>query len=390
MKTKLSLLIAILALFLNNTTAQVPELWGMTSQGDQSNNLGKIFKTDINGENQTVEYSFDKAMGSTPYSELCEASNGKLYGMTLQGGATNDGILFEYDPIVDTYNAKVYFDGTNKGKAPYGGLIQASNGMLYGMTSQGGVNDKGVLFEYDPTTNIYTKKLDFNGTNGHWPYGSLIQTSNGKLYGMTSGGGIHDYGVLFEYNTATSIYTKKIDFNDTIGRTPNGSLMQASNGKLYGMTWAGGAFINGVLFEYDISANTLNVKVDFYKYSDMGYYPWGSLEQASNGKLYGMTNEGGINDKGVLFEYNISTNTYTKKLDFDGANNGRNPHGNLMQASNGMLYGMTSHGGTNDLGVLFKYNPTTSTYSKEMDFIGVYGSKPYGSLNYHIRLLLFS
>lgn len=54
------------------------------------------------------------------------------------------------------------------------------------MTNSGGVNNKGVLFQYDPNNNIYLKKIDFNGSvNGSNPSASLIQASDGKLYGMT-------------------------------------------------------------------------------------------------------------------------------------------------------------------------------------------------------------
>lgn len=83
------------------------------------------------------------------------------------------------------------------------------------MTSRGGASgDFGVLFQFDPVTSNYTKKLDFEGTaNGGHPYGSLMQASDGKLYGMTNVGGVNGYGVLFQFDPATSTYTKKLDFD---------------------------------------------------------------------------------------------------------------------------------------------------------------------------------
>jgi len=143
-----------------------------------------------------------------------------LYGMTYQGGVNNLGVLFEYDPVTDIFIKKLDFDSAN-GRNPFGSLIQASNGKLYGMTIQGGVNDKGILFEYDPITSTYIKKLEFSGTiNGSYPQGSLMQACNGKLYGMTKQGGVNNMGVLFEYNPATDIYTKKLDFNGYNGSIP--------------------------------------------------------------------------------------------------------------------------------------------------------------------------
>ena len=111
-----------------------------------------------------------------------QANNGKLYGMTSGGGTNNSGVLFEYDPETGIYTKKVNFDGTNTGSSPQGSLMQASNGKLYGMTSDGGTNYRGVIFEYNPETNTYTKKLDFNDTNGSRPeYTSLIEICPEKL-----------------------------------------------------------------------------------------------------------------------------------------------------------------------------------------------------------------
>ena len=71
----------------------------------------------------------------------------------------------------------------------------------------------GVLFQYDPATNIYIKKLEFyGGTSGTYPYGSLMQASDGKLYGTTNEGGVNNMGLLFQYDPATNTYTMNILF----------------------------------------------------------------------------------------------------------------------------------------------------------------------------------
>ena len=134
------------------------------------------------------------------------------------GGEINNGVLFEYDLAKDTLSKRKDFDGIN-GSYPIGSLMQASNGKLYGMTIEGGSNGVGVLFEYDFATNILTKKVDFEGNStGSYTPGNLIQANNGKLYGMTLGGGTNDDGVIFEYDPATNIFTKKIDFDGNNGR----------------------------------------------------------------------------------------------------------------------------------------------------------------------------
>jgi len=226
----------------------------------------------------TQKHEFDSLTGSNPEGSLMQASNGKLYGMTSKGGVNDDGVIFEYDLVTNAYTTKFDFDNLVTGRVPFGSLIESSNGKFYGMTSAGGAQDRGVLFEYDPTINVYTQKLNFRGfTNGNGPFGSLIEAANGKLYGLTSEGGANNMGVLFEYEPATNTYAKKIDFNGTLkGRNPKGSLLEASNGVLYGMTSAGGSFDDGVIFSYDISTNIFSTTVVF-GFLNKGKTPYGNL-----------------------------------------------------------------------------------------------------------------
>ncbi len=369
-----ALLFIISILFVNNSYAQ-HKLYGMTAGGG-ANDDGVLFEYDLSTSIYTKKLDFDSAssnIGGCPNGSLMQASNNKLYAMAPFGGTNNYGVLFEYDPGNSTYAKK--FDFNSLSGHSYGSLMQALNGKLYGMTPDGGINYEGVLFEYDLGTDTYTKKMDFDGTNtGGCPQGSLIQ-ANGKLYGMTYWGGANNNGVLFEYDPNTNTYTKKMDFDGlNTGNYPEGSLIQV-NGKLYGMTYQGGANYNGVLFEYNIDNDTYTKKIDFDG-TNTGSYPEGNLIQASNGKLYGMTNQGGTNDNGVLFEYDLGTDTYTKKLEFDSASTGKYPRGSLMQASDGKLYGMTTQGGTNDNGTFFKYDITTNTYTKILNFDGTNGRNP--------------
>ena len=371
----------LLSLITGFIMAQTPTFWGMTNLGGTDGG-GVIFRTDSVGSNQKVVYSFPvKYIGKFPYSRLCLATNGKLYGMTRNGGKYDKGVIFEYDPLTNIYTKKIDFDGTSKGSEPYGSLIQTTNGKLYGMTTHGGQYNTGVLFEYNLTTNTFSKKTDFDGASkGSYPFGSLIQTTNGKLYGLTSSGGQYDKGVLFEYNLTTNTFSKKVDFDGTNGNCPKGSLIQASNGKLYGMTDIGGQNYYGDLFEYDPVLDTLIKKVEFDKFF-IGSRPNGSLMQASNGKLYGTTNQGGLFNMGVLFEYNIATDTLISKVDFDGTNKGGSPNGSLIQFTNGKLYGLTSLGGLLNKGVLFEYDPASNIYTKKIEFDGTNkGSYPYESL----------
>jgi uncharacterized repeat protein (TIGR03803 family) len=147
------------------------------------------------------------------------------------------------------------------------------------------------------------------------------------------------------------------------------------------MTEQGGTSGLGVLFEYDpAGAGTFTKKVDFDG-TAKGSYPQGSLI-VSGGKLYGMTTSGGTSDLGVLFEYDpAGAGTFTKKVDFDGTAKGSYPAGSLIVLG-GKLYGMTADGGTGFSGVLFEYDLAgAGTFTKKVDFDGTAkGRNPRGSL----------
>ena len=315
-----------------------------------------------------------------------QASDGKLYGMTFGGGSSGVGVIFSFDPSSSGYTKLKDFDNAN-GANPWGSLIQARDGKLYGMTNVGGTNGKGVIFSLDLSSSTYTKQVDFNGDNGAHPSGSLLQASDGKLYGMTALGGIvaangpDGYGVIFSFDPSTSIYTKLKELDYPDGIHPYGNIIQANDGKLYGMTSAGGNSGVGTIFSFDLSSSTYKKLMDF-SYPN-GFLAYGSFIQASDGKLYGMTFLGGIapddapSGSGNIFSFDPSSSTYMELKDFDEMNdpgNGGEPRGNLFEASDGKLYGMTTQGGNSNAGVIFSLVPPSSTYTKLIDYTGANGA----------------
>lgn len=394
-------------------------------------NKGVLFAYDTLLGSYEIKLNFSDSEGTFPTGSLIEPVTGKLYGMTSDGGAGSVGVIFEYDISTGIYTKKFDFWGLVNGAAPLGSLFKASNGKLYGMTSSGGINNAGVLFEYDFAASSFNKLYDLSNSDGTFPHGDLMQASNGKLYGLATNGGAFNYGTLFEYNLATNQFLKLNDFfqfgTNNTGGMPIGSLIQSANGKLYGLASSGGVNNNGVLFEYDYIQYSYNIKVSFggvyggspfgslvadssgtmYGYTaslygtifsyqpgntsinilktfsiNSGKQPHGSPLLCSNGKIYGMTNQGGQSNKGVLFEFTLSNpNLYSEKVEFLSATQGKSPMGSLMKASNGLLYGLTSSGGAYNMGTLFEYNPFTNVYTKKIDFSGgANGSLPYGGL----------
>lgn len=352
------------------------KFYGMTSESGYSEiNSGVIFEYDVANNTYTKKVNFEGYNGGNPQGTLIQASNGKLYGMTMMGGSFDIGVIFEYDFVTNVFSKKFDFSVSN-GYNPKGSFVQASNGKLYGMTDQGGVNGQGVIFEYDVISGVYIKKVDLSGENGINPLGSMIEASNGKLYGVAKGGTLGS-GVIFEYDFISNVYTKKFDFSGVNGVNPLASLLYATNGKLYGTTQTGGANNLGVIFEYDPFNNIYIKRFEFS--STDGFYPQAPLIQASNGKLYGMTLQGGNNDEGLIFEYDITSNSYMKRVDFSKAI-GRWPQSSLIEGTNGKLYGMTPSGGINDFGVIFEYEIANNVYTKKIEFNRMEGAFPAGAL----------
>jgi len=352
------------------------QFWGVSSIGGQYDK-GVVFKTDADGSHLSVVYSFNNAGGGANYptGALILAANGKLYGTTPFGGTNDKGTIYEFNPIGNVYTHKFTFSGPD-GAGPWAPLMLASNGKLYGVTTLGGTNNVGVIFEFNPETGVCTKKADFQATTtGSQSYGPLMQAANGKCYGLTLMGGANDRGTVFEFDPATGALTKKKDLS-TIGvSSAFGTFCEASNGKLYGVGETGGSADLGGVFEYDISSSTLTKVYDFTN-AATGDKPEATLIEGSAGKLHGTTIFGGSASLGTLFEFSLATKTLTKKVDFAGAANGANPNSKLMKAANGKLYGMTYFGGSANKGVLFEYDPATGTLTKKVDFTGTNGQGP--------------
>ena len=371
MKAKLFLGLILLVLIpFQQATAQT--FYGMTSSGG-AENLGAIIKYDNATSSVVAESSMTTSIfpGANPiYAELVEY-NGKFYGTTSMGGLNNVGVLFEWDPITNIYTKKMDFS-TALGSTPSGSLT-LKDGKFYGMTSIGGVNNRGVIFEWDPTTNVYIKKNDFVYPLGRYPSGNLT-LKDGKFYGMTAYGGLGDYGVIFEWDPTTNVYTKKF----TLNGHPRGSL-SLKDGKFYGMASDGGNWYAGVIFEWNPVTNDYVHKFSFGFIGTVstGTDPYGSLT-LKDGKFYGMASIGGVNSLGVIFEWNPTTNIYTKKIDFSSTL-GSIPRGNLT-LKDGKFYGMTGSGGESDLGVIFEWDPTTNVYVKKINLDATLGSNPIGSL----------
>lgn len=350
------------------------KFYGMTNRGGDFG-VGVIFEWDPATNNFSKLYHFSDESGHSPEGSLT-LHNNKLYGMTRAGGDYWGGTIFRFDPSTNQFDKKYSFDYTD-GRGPHGDLTMM-DGKFYGLTYDGGANGYGVLFEWKPFTNQYNKRHDFDGDNGRYPYGSLTRFQD-KLYGLTSEGGDDNAGVLFEFDPANNNCTKKLSFGGINGSYPYGSLTAADN-SLAGMTWIGGPDNYGQLFEFDPSTNIIINRHEFGNQAD-GTNPLGSLVWDGQ-HFYGMTSSGGAANSGVIFKWDATNDLFEKKIDFNIAENGSLPQGNLVKWG-GKLYGATAGGGLYNKGVLFSFDERTGTFNRIYDFDGQNGAKPTGDLIVH-------
>jgi uncharacterized repeat protein (TIGR03803 family) len=304
-----------------------------------------------------------------------------LYGMTLFGGTSNFGTVFKIKPDGSGYAKLLDFTDNPNGKNPYGSLAYDGT-YLYGMTRYGGVNNNGMIFKIMPNGSGYAKIYDFSYTIGMTPDGSLYFDGT-YLYGMTKNGGASVKGNIFKILPSGSGFVSLQTFTGaTNGSVGIGSLI--SDGTfLYGMTQYGGlnnsgTYTDGIIFKMMPNGTGFTKILDFSK-TITGNFPLGSLYYDGT-YLYGMTSEGGINNKGTLFKIMPNGSGYVRLLDFDGPINGRFPTGDVVSDGT-YLYGMTQYGVANDDGTAFKIKKDGTGYSKLIDFkYSTTGSDPQGSL----------
>jgi uncharacterized repeat protein (TIGR03803 family) len=250
------------------------------------------------------------------------------------------------------------FSGAPDGARPVAGLVGSSDGNLFGTTSGGG-KGFGIVFEL---TGTYDKKEKVlyrfsGGSDGAVPKAGLVIDSVGNLYGTTSGGGKNNLGVVFEL-TKSSNYMHEIvlhSFGGSDGAVPKAGLIFDGSGKgnLYGTTSAGGKNKLGVVFELTKSSNyTHEIVLHSFSGSD-GAVPVAGLVIDSAGNLYGTTSGGGSKGFGVVFSL-TGKGTLTVLHSFSGGSDGAAPRAGLIFDKPGNLYGTTSKGGNSGLGVAFE------------------------------------
>ncbi len=329
-------------------------LYGMTYLGGSAD-YGCVYRMNTDGSGYSVIHNFiwSTTDGRSPYGNLLVDGTGTvLYGMTSAGGLYSVGTIFSMNTDGTGFSLLRSFQGgATDGSAPRGGLI-SDGAALYGMTYGGGsASSYGTVFRINPDGSGFNIILSMNSTwTGRYPYGDLYREGS-TLYGLTYGGGLNSYGVLFRVNTDSSGFQRLHSFASATGRYPYGSLVGDAT-YLYGMTYSGGTNTYGTVFSYNKMTSTHTV-IKHLALAD-GIYPYGSL--LYDGALYGMTNSGGSFSRGTAFWMTTDGSSFAVRHHFNQVRNDCTyPMGSLAQDGN-TIYGASNSGGTGNLGAVYKIN----------------------------------
>ncbi len=334
-----------------------------TTYGGGTNGWGTVFKLDAAGK-ETVLYSFDCGTDS-PSAGLVRDASGEFFG-TTGGACSGKGTVFELNSVSGHEKFLYFFTGTDgDGANPWGGLVRAASGNLYGTTLQGGdLNCQhglgcGTVFKMD-SAGKETVLHRFAGTpDGALPFAGLVQDAMGNYYGTTSGGGTYGYGAVFKVTRSGEVMlVYSFTGNSGDGAVPYGSLIHDGSGNLYGTTSAGGTHGSGTVFK--LNGTGKETVLYSFKGGRDGSVPLAALLRDSAGSLYGTTQEGGGTECGglgcgVVFKLD-KTGKEVVLHRFTGPD-GALPVANLIRDEKGDFYSTTTEGGDFNLGTVFKLTP---------------------------------
>ena len=301
---------------------------------------------------QTI-YAFTGSVdGRFPNAGVVRTADGSLYGTTYYGGTSGFGTVYKISVAGDESVIHSFAGGKTDGASPAATLFVGQNGVLYGTTAYGGTGPCstsqgvgcGTIFQMDTAGNFKILYSFQGGSDGVVPV-SVIQATNGDLYGTTNGGGMYNSGTVFHL-TLSGAENLLHTFNYNVDSGAPGQLIEGNDGNFYATT---GYFFGGM---FKITpAGMLTVLHTFKGGPSDAAFPTGSLTKDSAGNFYGTAPYGGNYGFGAIFSI-TPTGQETLVYSFTGGLDGSRPNSALL-LEGGTLYGTTPAGGSGGYGTIF-------------------------------------
>jgi uncharacterized repeat protein (TIGR03803 family) len=271
-----------------------------------------------------------------------------------------------------TLKTLVSFDGSS-GTYP-SSIVQGTDGDLWGTTSGGGQPSCGTAFNMTPAGAL-TTAFTFNCTDGNEP-GGLTQGTDRNYYGTTFFGGTRNGGTVFKPGPG-GVLTVLVNFalDGSSGSGPVGSLTQGTDGNFYGATYGGG---NASSYGTNYKITSRGTLTTLYEFDfTHGAQPYAGPIEGTDGNFYGTTYSGGAYGGGTVYKI-TSQGVLTVLYSFgQSSSGGFAPVTSLVQGRDGNFYGTTPDGGTNNDGTAFKITPS-GVFTNLHDFAETDGRSPAG------------
>ncbi|GAB5557778.1 MAG: hypothetical protein SchgKO_19910 [Schleiferiaceae bacterium] len=361
-----------------------------------------IYNTTTNQFTLLLDYGYPNNPGFVTY-------NDKFFTLSFPDtGYFGNGYVVNYDYSTQTYTDSIVFSKSTIGRNPLGTMVRTDDGKFWGVCQEGGKYDLGTLWQYIPMTNELSVVFDFNDTI-NTPSGYLTVAPNGLIYGLTANGGPSspEFGGLFSYDPSTDDFqpraaagfgtsrlygkpefgdngylffcngrhfvrfdpamdqlTSLFTFQNYINGTfdyERGHITQVSPNVFVGVVTRSIAGQNhGYMYQFATGSQQM-AKIHNFTVDSLGYYPVGKVLVLQDGNYYGATRDGGVNQAGILYSFNPTTTTIEKLVDFGVATNGQHPNGVISESSTGRIVGICESGGENGKGSVFEFDVATAT-----------------------------
>jgi len=331
----------------------------------------------------TTLFSFNGTNGAGLVAGLVQGADGNFYGTAPNGGPNSNGTVFAVSPDGSFFTNFYNFTGGTNGANPVGGLVVGTDGNFYGTTFSGGTSNWGTVYQITPH-GAFNQLAQLSGTNGANPDVALVQASDGSFYGGTKYGGPYPvttfqgtgYGSIFQVTTNGMLSTPVL-FAGTNGANPT-ALVLANDGNFYGVTTWGGNTSQvrwgvGTIFRLSPDGTFTNLYI--FSGGNDGGFPQAGLVQGQDGIFYGTTQVGGTNQIGTVFKITPG-GQFQSLLSFPASSIGSYPYAAMVQAGDGNFYGTTYIGGDpSQHGTIFKITPAGGL-TPLIQFSGTNGFNP--------------
>jgi uncharacterized repeat protein (TIGR03803 family) len=346
-------------------------LYGTLGQGG-TRNFGTVFKITPAGAITTI-YNFAGTDGADPLGGLTLGTDGNFYGTTQGGGANSAGTIFKITPAGALTTLHSF---TNTDGFPSAPPVLGANGNYYGVTL--GNTLVGTAYSITVSGTYKLLPTPLPGVS----FAPLILARDGNFYGTTPNGGAFSAGTVFRMSAAGAVKIVYSFDGHTNGGFPYGPVVQGSDGFLYGTTTGGGLVANPVGVVFKLSTGGAITVLHSFDAGDLtdGKSPYAGLVAATDGNFYGASggSQSGLAQYGALFKITKS-GSYSVLHLFD-LTDGQSQSATAMQHTNGMLYGLPNAGGVSNGGVFYSLAvgippfvslmPTSGTAGQTIEILG--------------------